>query len=166
MKSSYEVRASKFVKLIAPFLCECNRVGEYMNAVEKFNIRYNRHVIVRFGLSRVALITSDYVIKIDYADTAWGGCEKEYNNYQDAKRDGFGYLFAPITPVIVMGRVFWIMPRIRCIGGRYNNDNDVYEYLTTEENDYLWDNEFGDLHSENYGWKNGHPVIVDYACRH
>ena len=40
----------------------------------------------------------------------------------------------------------------------------IHPYLEDDdERDFVMEN-FGDMHSANYGWKNGHPVIFDYAC--
>jgi hypothetical protein len=42
-------------------------------------------------------------------------------------------------------------------------DDDYYmEFVTSEEQDWL-DDHIHDLHSGNYGFKNGKLVIVDYA---
>lgn len=164
MKSSYVIRARQFAHDIYPFICDCKTVEDYCTAVENFNVAYHRSVRVACGQTRVALITSDYVLKLDYGRKAkrFGGCVSEYRAYQKVFNDGYAYLFAKINPVMVNEKVFYIMPRINGIGYERNGYDDAFDVVTDEEQDYLWDN-FRDLHYENYGWKNKRPVIVDYA---
>ena len=162
MKSSYEVRAKKFLEQVLPFIAGCMTLNDYEGAIACYNEQYNRHVHVAHGQTRIALITSDYVIKLNYGDKAkyWGNNQSEYRTYQKAVADGFGYLFAPITKVKVSRRVFYIMPKVTGIG---RSHHDVDCYLTPEENywvkEHCWD-----LHCYNYGWSKGKPVIIDYAA--
>lgn len=163
MKSDYKVRAIKFIKQIAPFFEDCLSPYDYENAVKEFNRKYNRKVICANGVSRIAFITSDYVIKIDYNERCVayaGGCEDEVQFYQFAKNCGFEYLFAAIEKVVVGGRDYFIMPRINGVGkfsSCYAN-----EYLCGDDLEFI-ENYLGDLHNENFGWKNHHVVIIDYA---
>lgn len=165
MKSSYTERAARFFRTIYPLLdghwdspWECRRI------MSLYSCEHSRKVFVRSGVSRIAIITSDYVIKFDYnmkEVKRVGGCQSEVNFYNFAKNEGFEYLFAEITPFEYCGRTFYIMPRINGIGRK--------EYCYAEEflhgddlafvDDYL-----SDLHDENYGWYHNRPVIVDYAC--
>ena len=167
MKTSYEVRARLFLNQIYPFIKDCVDVGDYCEAVDKFNATFHRAVRIANGLTRVALITSDYVIKIDcgarHNISRFGGCENEYHKYQKIVRDGYGYLFAKISPVMRGDKVVYIMPRIHNVGSEHSNYEDVYYWLNEEENDYVYDI-CQDLHYNNYGWENGYPVIIDYAC--
>ena len=166
MKSSYEVRARLFIEKVFPFIEDCEEPNEYAKAIKRYNKLYHRKVHVDYGMTRVVLITSDYVIKIDYGTSGciWGSCRNEYQVYKLAERDGYDYLFAKITPVAFKGRVFYIMPRIHGIGSSRSDGYDVDEWLTEEENDWL-NVHCRDLHHENYGWHNYRPVIIDYACR-
>lgn len=167
MKSSYEVRARRFLHEIYPFIKDCVTCGDYCLAVDKFNEVFHRAVRVRHGLTRIAIITSDYVIKIDCGNPInimrFGGCESEYYKYRKAVKDGYGYLFAKISPAMCGSKVAYIMPRIPDVGSEHSGYEDIYYWLSQEENDYVYDL-CQDLHYENYGWKNGYPVIVDYAC--
>ena len=53
------------------------------------------------------------------------------------------------------------MPRIHNI--REGRDEEtLYAYLNDEEYDFIT-SYFDDLHGGNFGFKNGAPVIVDYA---
>lgn len=166
MKSSYEVRAQLFIKKVFPFIKDCEEPEDYMIAINSYNKLHHRKVIVDYGMTRVVLITSDYVVKIDYGTKSriWGSCEDEYQMYKQAVQDGFDYLFAKVTPIVFEDRAFYIMPRIHGIGSLHSGGYDVDEWLTEEEND--WVNEHcWDIHEENYGWHNNRPVIIDYASR-
>ncbi len=164
MKSDYKVRAMRFLEEVWPYIEKCgNEPYQYRQAISLYNHRKSRHVTVGSGCVRVALITSDYVIKFDYCPeeaARVGGCADEAKFYQFAQERGFGYLFAETTPVEFHGRMFYIMPKIEGIG-RY--DCYVQDYLDEVDRDFVEEYLY-DLHEENYGWKDGYPVIVDYAC--
>ena len=53
------------------------------------------------------------------------------------------------------------MPRVRNINP-YRDDDEKDDYLTDDEMEFLG-SYYDDLHSGNYGFMNGKPVIVDYA---
>lgn len=158
---SYIERAKDFIAEIIPYLENCNTHDERMDAVFHFNMEHNRRVEYNHGQSRYALATSDYVVKVDYRCSLWGGSVDEMELYEEAEQDGFAYLFAKITQYKYNDKYFYIMPRIKGVG-RYYADAD--EYMTEEEADWCYDH-VSDLHNENYGWKNGHVVIFDYAAR-
>lgn len=162
MKSDYRLRAQKFVEQIFPYIQECESPYAYKRAMHEFNLTYHRHVEVASGASRVALISSDYVIKLDYDDGAdsYGGCEDEVTFYNFAKEKGFDYLLAEITPFLYKQRTFYIMPRIEGIG-QYE-DAYVQDFLDERDLDFV-ENYLYDMHSGNFGWKNNYPIIVDYA---
>lgn len=161
MKNSYDIRAKKFIRMIDPYIGNADSIGFIKVGVSLFNTKYHRAVQFTSGYTRCVLITSDYVIKIDYrTDSQFGNCETELNMYERAIKDGFSYLFAKIERYTYNNHDYYIMPRIKGID-KY--EDDVYEYLNCEENNYLYEM-VEDLHSGNYGWKNGYPVIIDYAC--
>ena len=161
---NYVERAKDFIEQVFPYIEACMNPWSMMNRIDTFNAEYNRKVIVRSGLSRIALITSDYVVKFDYDPEeveSIGGCENELEVYSWAEREGFAYLFAKITPYSYNKRLFYIMPRIRGIGsGNWYAEN----YMTPEEKDFCRRHKITDLHTENYGFHNGHVCLVDYAC--
>lgn len=165
MKSSYVIRAMRFAEQIYPFICDCKTVDQYYDAVNDFNFIYNRKVLIAHGMTRVVLITSDYVLKIDYGTNGrrWGGNAEEIKGYAIAHKHGYAYLFARPTPYMVNECVFCIMPRIRNVDCDKSEGEDVYYHVTEEEENFLYDH-FADLHCENYGWKDDRPVIFDYAC--
>lgn len=162
MKSSYIIRAQKFMEMLFPYICDYI-YKPYMveDAVERFNLIKHRKVQVEHGSCRIALITSDYVIKWDYSSRGvrnFGGCENEYEMYQTALEDGYDYLFAAITPISINNMIFYCMPRVYGIG-----DEDRATTWTSDELRYI-DNHVNDLHEYNYGFKGGKTIIIDYAC--
>lgn len=165
MKSNYIVRASKFMRDFFPYMRKCGNIEE---AVRVFNETKHRAVKFAKGATRYVLITSDYVVKWDYKGgmaSAFGGCREEYTVYEKVKNSGYGYLFAPITPIEVRGRTFYIMPRVRELAvdsGRYYYPEEI---LSEDETDYLYDVVgLQDLHDENWGFVDGQVTLIDYAC--
>jgi hypothetical protein len=158
MKNPYTIRAEKFLHEIYPYLKGKNEINKICTAVTQFNKDKNRKVKFAFGVSRYALITSDYVIKFDRKGGRWAGdCAGEYKKYQQAVKDGFAYLFAASTKVTYNHRNFYIMPRIKGVGsGKY------WENLTFEEKRYIAC-VTSDMHNGNFGHYHKKPVIVDYA---
>lgn len=167
MKSDYEVRAKKFLEKVFPFIEEDIFDPFYVcDAIINFNKTYNRNVQVRFGESRIALITSDYVIKFDYDDEMIeeiGGCENEIQLYAQAVADGMDYLFAKINRYNYNGYSFYIMPRISHIGTHKSRYHQATDFMTTTEITWCNAHNLTDLHSNNYGFRNKKICIVDYA---
>lgn len=165
MKSSYIERAIHFLHTIYPLLDgHWNSPSECWGIMHQYNRQKTRRVLVFHGVSRIAIVTSDYVIKFDYNEyevARVGGCQSEVEFYQFAKEEGFAHMFAEITPFEYMGRTFYIMPRINGMGRKEYCFAE--EFFEGEERDFL-DNYLHDLHDENYGWYHGVPVIFDYAC--
>lgn len=159
---SYEERAKDFLKRVYPiisqYLTDPYKVEDCM---DKFNEKHNRDVVVCWGSARVALITSDYVIKWEY-DTDEvdfiGGFENELGLYEEAKEDGFAYLFAEITPFEYRDSPFYIMPRIK---GEVSGT--AWGYMTEKEKKWCQSHRLDDLHSGNYGIRDGHICIFDYG---
>lgn len=164
MMSNYKIRAMRFVEQIFPYIENCGEcIVNYRIAVDKFNYTKSRKVILANGCSRVAFITSDYVVKMDYDPyevERVGGGESEEIFYAFAKERGFSHLFAETLSYAYHGKVFYIMPRI---GGIGKYEDDIYWYLNSEDRDFVEDYLY-DMHNLNYGWKDGYPIIVDYAC--
>lgn len=161
--SNYEVRAKKFIAKVYPYIKNCDDSFDFSLAINRFNLECHRNVQIASGSTRVVMITSDYVIKVDYdgwGKGRWGSCADEVRMYRKAKHDGFAHLFAKVTPVRKgYNRTFYIMPRI---GGIAKKPCDADEYVDGDDYDYLYEN-VGDLHNQNYGWKDGHIVMIDYA---
>ena len=159
---SYEERAKDFLKRVYPIISQYLTDPEKIeDCMDKFNEKNDRNVVVCWGSARVALITSDYVIKWEYdTEQAYfiGGFENELNLYKKAQDDGFAYLFAEITPFEYRDFPFYIMPRIA--GGAYGN---AWNCMTKEEANWCKKHRLEDLHSGNFGFRNGHLCIFDYG---
>lgn len=163
---NYVERAKDFIKEIYPYLDgEWYCPWDVEKRVNVFNAENNRKVKTSSGISRIALITSDYVVKYDYDPSELsnvGGCEIEMEVYEQAKRAGFAYMFAEITPYEYNEHQFYIMPRIYGIGR--NEDAYADEYMTEEEEEFCDRIGLTDLHCNNYGFRKNHVCLVDYAC--
>ena len=165
MKSDYRVRASRFIhsvfSYIENYLTEPCMVEE---AIDNYNRDHSRKVEVMYGSARIALITSDYVVKWDYDEDCVddiGGCLDEYEAYMKAKQDGFDYLLAETTLIEVNNITFSIMPRIRNVGPTHHK-GDISNYLNPVE--WGWVQNFDrDLHHYNWGIRHGKACIIDYA---
>jgi len=160
----YVERAKDFIEQIFPYIDGCMSPWQMRDYIRKFNADFDRKVIVRSGLSRIALITSDYVVKFDYDEEevdSIGGCMNEMEMYATAEAEGFAYMFAKITSFLYNERLFFIMPRIRGIG---SGNRYAEYYMSDAEKDFCRRHKITDLHTENYGFRKGHVCIVDYAC--
>lgn len=166
MKSNYVARAQQFVHLIAPYFVSCHEEYQFERATHCFLKDHpHRRVYFTHGYTRVALITSDYVIKIDYNEygiSSFGGCEKEIELYKRAASMGMAHLFAEITRYEYNGRIYYIMPRVEDIDE--DRAEDAWDFMTEDERDWCEDCGLSDLHGGNFGFLHGHMVIIDYAC--
>lgn len=167
IKSDYEVRAKEFIKEFAPYLkgIHVTRSNSYKvrDAVRRFNVDKKRNVKVDSGASRIVLITSDYVVKLDFGTTWAGNSKTEMLGYQQAQKDGYEYLLAKISLYKYRNRSFFIMPRARVAATlTWQGQKKLWFKLTEGEREYLRKN-FEDLHDSNWGSLNGRPVLIDYA---
>ena len=167
IKNDYEVRAKEFIKEFAPYLkgIRVTKSNSYKicDAVRRFNVDKKRHVKVASGASRIALITSDYVVKLDFGTTWAGNSKTEMLGYQQAQKDGYEYLLAKISLYKCRNRSFFIMPRARVAGTlTWQGQKRLWHKLTENERKYIRDN-FEDLHDNNWGSLNGRPILIDYA---
>ena len=171
MKSDYRIRAQKFIEQIFPYIdgYMYDDLDETFKRVMKFANEKHRKILVANGISRIAIITADYVIKWDRyipedeADRCVAGdCEKEYLTWRwlQDENPGYAYLFAEITRFRFSGENFYIMPRVRGID---ENRSDAWDYVDGEEEDFLYE-WFYDLHGGNFGIdREGNVTIFDYA---
>lgn len=167
MKSDYRARAIRFLRSIYPYIAgDLTNAFDVEQAVRRYNFDHSRKVEFHNGSARIALITSDYVVKWDYDEDNVkdiGGCEKEWEMYCFAQKHSMEYLLAECTLFEYEGIVFEIMPRIRAIG-RQHHKADLGYMLSDAEMEWL--RKVGilyDLHDWNWGIKNNKPVIIDYA---
>ena len=162
--TSYEERAKKFIALLNPYIKGCRSLYQFENAVDHFNADYHRNVKMASGSTRIAFITSDYVIKINYhgwGEGQFGGCADEVRMYRYAQKQGYAHLLAKITPYRRdYNRTFYIMPKITHIR---ENASDAEAYITNKSEERWLCKNIGDRHSLNYGWQDGHIVMIDYA---
>lgn len=166
----YEYRALRFAqKVLCPLFEDCYTLDDFILAIRDYNNRHSVKLVYHFGVSRIAIVRADYVVKFNFTpDEEWndgtglcraGDNETEYEMYQKAVRDGFAHLLAKTTPFIYHGRRFAIMPRIDHVG---DGSRLWWDTVTEEEYDWLEDNVY-DLHDNNVGYKNGKVVVIDYA---
>ena len=93
MKSTYEARAIKFARLLAVLFAGCTDLSDFEYAVEWYNASHTRKLTTSHGVSRFAVIRSDYVIKFDmtpygdFEDGRAGNCKSEEAVYARAVAD-------------------------------------------------------------------------------
>lgn len=165
MKTDYESRAHKFAHVLVTLFADCESLDDFEFAISEYNTTHSRPLVYAHGVSRIAIIRSDYVIKFDFRPSGWwedgraGSISSESRVYAQAVADGMEHLLAKITVDYEDNRVFAIMPRIRNVGDEYREWSD---YCTCEESEWLEDH-INDLHCKNVGYRNGKVCVIDYA---
>lgn len=167
MKTSYEDRAYKFaMETLLGLFTNCSTLRDYEFAISDYNLTHSRRLHYAHGVSRIAIIRADYVIKFDmvptdphFKDNRAGNCITERMIYERAERDGMAHLLAKTSVYKVGKHVFSIMPRINNVG---DEDRWFEDYLTDEEIEWLYDN-VCDIHDGNVGYYKRKPVVIDYA---
>lgn len=164
--TSYEERAKNFLARIYPIISNhLTNPYEIEDCMDRFNEKNNRNVVVHWGSARVAIITSDYVIKWEYDQhmaSMVGGFKNELGLYERAKEDGFAYMFAKITPFTYQDFPFYIMPRIEPAESM-DGVAQAWECMTEAEADWCFSQRLSDLHEGNFGFQDGHICIFDYG---
>ena len=170
MKKSYIERAMRMAEILSSYINSYSEIDSIYNkcsmAVKEYNIRHKHSSMsLESGSTRLAFIISDYVLKVDYQTIrSFGNSETELEAWNFICENGMEEYFAEITKYVSKsGITFYIMPRIKHIG-EYDEewfydtlyDIDIGAYYFIEDN-------FCDFHEGNFGIKNGHPVIIDYA---
>lgn len=169
MKKSYIERAMRMAELLSSYMEDYNNKSIYVRckmAALEYNRRHSRSSMsVDNGSTRIAFIISDYVLKVDYREIkTYGNSETELEAWDFICKNGMEEYFAEITKYTSKsGITFYIMPRIKHIG-EYDEEwlfetlykTDIVAYGFIQDN-------FCDFHEENFGVKNGHPVVIDYA---
>ena len=170
MKKSYIERAMRMAELLSSYMDSYSETMSIYNkcnmAAKEYNIRHKHSSMnVKSGSTRLAFIISDYVLKVDYQTIKfYGSSETELEAWNFICENGMEEYFAEITKYISKsGITFYIMPRIKHIG-EYDEElfNDTLFETDIGAYDFIQDN-FYDFHENNFGIKNGHPVIIDYA---
>lgn len=170
MKKSYIERAMRMAEILSSYMDSYSETMSIYNkcnmAAKEYNIRH-KHSFMGFenGSTRLAFIISDYVLKVDYRTIkSYGNSETELKAWDFIRENGMEEYFAEITKYISKsGITFYIMPRIKHIG-EYDEEwfNDTLYETDIVAYDFIQDN-FCDFHDGNFGIKNGHPVVIDYA---
>lgn len=161
-KTNYEERAYKFaVRTLSKLFENCLFEHEFMNAIGQYNDTHIRKLQFASGISRIVIIRSDYVVKVDYNPDpdSWGGCRSEENLYKRACGEGMDYLLAKTTVFELRGHTFAIMPKIN---DTHNKKKDWYDYCNEKECMWILEN-IEDRHCGNYGFRNGKVCFIDYG---
>ena len=164
-KSTYEERAIKFAKAIAPMFVGCKTCADFENAIFEYNCNHKRRLVSDHGVSRIAIMRADYVIKYSFkpegrwSDGSAGDNESEQRMYKLACEAGMEHLLAKTTLITIKGRKVSIMPRINHVG---DDDRWWGDYVNGDEYDWMSEN-LNDLHCYNVGYFHGKPVVIDYA---
>ena len=161
MKNDYKVRAEKFAHVLVKLFASCRFLEDFEYAVHQYNNTHRYPLRIAHGISRIAIIHSDYVIKFHRREDfqGWAGDNiSERRMYEKAVDDGYDYLLAEINLVNVDGVQVAIMPRIYGI----DSTDDYEDYLTWDEQEWV-ENNIGDIHSKNFGIRNNNICFVDYA---
>ena len=169
MKNTYEIRAAKFAALLVRLFAACSTLADFEEAILAYNATHNIPLHYAHGVSRIAILRADYVIKFNLQpDDDWvtddGTCRAGDNSteakvYARAERDVFAYLLAKTTVMVIGNRAVSIMPRISGVNDRWRYWGD---HVTDEEYDWLCEN-VHDIHEGNVGYYRGKPVVVDYG---
>lgn len=166
MKNNYEARATRFIESTLVKLFDgCTDFYDFKYALKHYNANHKRTLNWAHGVSRIAIIRNDYVVKVDYRPTGrWangraGNCESELEVYMQAVADGMEHLLAKTTVLHMNGLTFSIMPRINGID---DWSRDWTDHCTIEERIWLNDH-VHDLHDGNVGYRRNKVCVVDYA---
>lgn len=165
MKTSYEERGMKFAKVLAKMFEDCETLLDFKDAIYRYNLSHKRKLHFAYGVSRIAIIRSDYVIKFDVVPVGWfvdghaGNCETEKEFYDFAVKEGMEYLLAKPSLGEFFGHTFSVMPFVRGV------DDEKKEWCNTvNDYEYDWLKEYlNDLHRGNVGYRRGKVCIIDYA---
>lgn len=169
MKNDYEIRATKFASILVRLFTACATLADFEDAICEYNSTHSIQLRYAHGVSRIAIIRADYVIKFDLVpDENWtnddGTCRAGDNSteaeiYARAEREGYAYLLAKTTVLHIGGRCVSIMPRVDGVDDCHRYWGD---YVTDEEYDWL-DWNINDIHEGNVGYRRGKPVVIDYG---
>lgn len=161
---TYVERAEDFIKELLEYKGKNTFEKEYgirRTVGEYRTVHPRRRIEVSSGAARTAIITSDYVIKIDTGNTKrYGGCQREIEFYDYACDHGMEYLLAKPTRFRYKKLDFYIYPRAK-VNERRASSRNWYGELTYNEQSFV--DEICDLHEGNIGFLHGRLCIIDYA---
>ena len=161
---TYVERAEDFIKELLEYKGKNTFKKEYgirRTVCEYRTVHPRRRIEVSSGAARTAIITSDYVIKIDTGMIEnYGGCEQEMEFYDYACDNGMEHLLAKPTLFKYKRINFYIYPRAR-VQTSMKHSRNWYSELTYDEQSFV--DEIYDLHAGNIGFLHGRLCIIDYA---
>lgn len=161
---TYVERAEDFIKELLEYKGKNTFQKDYgiRGTVGKYQtVHPRRRIEVSSGAARTAIITSDYVIKIDTGrPDMYGGCEQEMKFYDYACDCGMEYLLAKPTLFKYKRMKFYIYPRAK-VHASMKRSRNWYGELTYNEQSFV--EEICDLHEGNVGFLHGKLCIIDYA---
>ena len=158
---TYQMRAYLYIKAMFEYVNDWHNWNDIMEATEKTFWHTGKQATVECGSARMVIVGKDFAVKWDYDECVneIGGCEDEFQKYKISLSSGYSYLLAPVFRFSYRERYFYVMPKATNIGSgkdiRLAIRQDEYKWLTAN---------VGDLHSWNWGFLNGKPVVIDYAC--
>ena len=162
---SYIVMAYRFMEYAIRHINDIYDKNDIIDGVDIAAHHFHIHAHVTSGSARHVIVTDNFVIKWDMNVQCVheiGGCENEIKMYDFARRCGFNYLLAKITPIYINKKYFYIMPFVPNIGPQYHKFKDIEYFLEPEEK--LWIKKYiKDLHNYNWGLVDNKPIIIDYA---
>lgn len=106
---------------------------------------------------------ADYIIKTGANGVGSRQCKREFSIYNKAVRAGVADSFATIYGYFCYhNHVFYVMEKLADVGA---GDYDFVDLDECPENvaNFIDDNYINDTHYGNYGFRNGLPVLCDYA---
>lgn len=169
---SYEQNAKKWILENVQIL---NALWEHRESAIAFEnaFRLDKRVYIAYGMTRIAIVGEDFVIKINKPKTrCWemfGNSRDEVRMYKKAVKDGYDWLFCPIRAMIIAHHTYYIMEKVDATaedeGYSGDIDDEFSEYLGEEVIDYIKENVF-DIHSANFGFIDNEPIIFDYAANY
>ena len=172
MLKDYELHARLWIERNIDML---NALWKYRDSAYKYENAFwaDGSIKVNYGMTRIVLVGEDFVIKIDKPKCdrwrMFGNSRDEVRMYKRACEDGYDWLFCPIRAMIIDHHTYYVMKKVDSIakdeGYENHIEDDFYEELGEEVIDYLNEHVF-DIHSENFGFINGEPIIFDYAANY
>ena len=158
---TYQMRAYLYIKTMFEYVNNWRDWNDIIEATDKVFWHTGKQASVECGSARIVIVGEDFAVKWDYDECIKeiGGCEDEFQKYKVSLSSGYSYLLAPVFRFSYRERYFYVMPKATNIG----NGKDIRLAIRQDEYKWLTAN-VGDLHSWNWGFIDGKPIVIDYAC--
>lgn len=166
MKTSYVERAKHFINEIATTIPSRPSKSDIEQAITNYCLAHpRRKILCDSGCARTAIISSDYVVKMDTGNSAtYGGCADEEEIYELAKSEGMEHVLAEITSYFANGKTFYIYPRAKVLANTKKHMDEWVRGFTYNEYNFIQQT-IDDLYEGNVGYLNGKSIVIDYAAR-